>query len=294
MSRTERISSRRRVLLALAMLTAAIGPTLTVNAPAAAAAPRRTDSATKPVYFIHGFDQSVRGTGHNCSSYWSKAMAGFRKGGWTGKLITFGYYKTDRGCTVEYPGTRSTSLKTVGKALAWDIYRRYSRHGTAVDVTAHSTGGLVIRSALTQVQKKAKGWPPYLYVEDVATLGTPHAGTVWARTCTPQQCKDMRPRSAFLKSLYESPQSAQGTDWTLIGSDFDVVVKTSSALAMKAGHKVKYARGQRITHGALANKASGSYRMQHWNYYAKGWSSWHRGASPIIVAKNADYWWWRW
>jgi hypothetical protein len=37
-------------------------------------------------------------------------------------------------------------------------------------------GGLVIRSALLIVQRNTPGWPPYLYVEDVITLATPHKG----------------------------------------------------------------------------------------------------------------------
>src|SRR4051794_37430604 len=137
-----------------------------VTAPAAvvrpAAVPKRNNSATEAVYFIHGFDASPKGTGQQCDSYWKAALNGFRTGGWKGKLVTFGYYRTDSGCTVEYPGTRSTPLKTVGQKLAWDIYNRYSRHGKSIDVVAHSMGGLIIRSALTQVAKKAGGWPPYL------------------------------------------------------------------------------------------------------------------------------------
>ncbi|GIE47410.1 hypothetical protein Ani05nite_09440 [Amorphoplanes nipponensis] len=303
----------RQALLAIVAIAAAGAATLGVPSPAAqaatptaaraatpaaelraAAGPRRNDSATEAVYFIHGFDSSRRGGGYNCGSYWKGALNGFRKGGWKGKLVTFGYYRTDRGCTVEHPGTRSTPIRTVGQKLAWDIYNRYSRHGKSVDVVAHSMGGLVIRSALTQVQKRAKGWPPYLYVEDVTTISTPHTGTNWARRCTPVQCRDMRPRSGFLKGLYQSPQSRQGTDWTLIGASDDDVVTTGSALGMKAGHKVIYAGKQGLEHGTLHNRATGSFKMRYWNYYAKKWSGWVRGAAPVVVAKNASYFWWKW
>jgi hypothetical protein len=286
----------RRKLLALAALAVAGLLMLPANAGAAqaAAGPKRNDSATEPVYFIHGFDPSRSGGGYNCASYWKNATTAFRNGGWKGRLITFGYYRTDRGCTVEYPGTRSTSLATVGQKLAWDIYNKYSRRGQSVDVVAHSMGGLVIRSALTQVQRKARGWPPYLYVEDVATIATPHAGTNWARLCTPTQCRDMRPGSAFLTSLYENPQSRQGTDWTLIAADDDDVVSTGSALGMKAGHKVRYAKGQGLEHDRVADRASGSLNMRYWNYYSNGWTGWHKGAAPVIVTKNALYYWWRW
>jgi triacylglycerol esterase/lipase EstA (alpha/beta hydrolase family) len=273
-------------------------PTTAVQATAvvrAAAAPKHNNSATEAVYFIHGFDRSAKGKGHNCGSYFKGALKGFRDGGWKGKLITFGYYKTDRGCTVEHPGTRSTPLKTVGQKLAWDIYNRYSRHGKSVDVVAHSMGGLVIRSALTQVAKKAGGWPPYLYVEDVTTISTPHTGTNWARGCTPVHCRDMRPGSGFIKGLYQSPQARQGTDWTLIGADDDAIVTTGSAIGMKAGHKVRYADGQGLGHGNVHQRATGALKMTYTNYYTRGWSGWVKnGASPVVAAKNASYFWWKW
>lgn len=80
-------------------------------------------------------------------------------------------------------------------------------------------GGLVIRAAITGVQKHEAGWPPYLYIEDVSTLSTPHRGAPAAvfgcAIQNTQQCRDMHwssdptSRSVFFNWINENPQSAQ-------------------------------------------------------------------------------------
>jgi triacylglycerol esterase/lipase EstA (alpha/beta hydrolase family) len=71
-------------------------------------------------------------------------------------------------------------------------------------------GGLIARVALTGVSRGWKGFPPFLYVEDAVTLGTPHGGVAasWVRSCDETQCVQMRPGSKFLRVLASLGQGA--------------------------------------------------------------------------------------
>ncbi|WP_329106203.1 hypothetical protein OG792_00315 [Micromonospora sp. NBC_01699] len=149
---------------------------------AAPATPGRSDSRTEPVYFVHGYDKDAD---TNCQSYWGAAMTEMRRWGWSGPQHTVGYYTNDTSCnvTLARSGT-NTHIKDLGKKLANEIYNRYSKRGKSVDVLAHSMGGLIIRAALTGTANREAGFPPYLYVEDVVTLSTPHKGAAgFTRAC---------------------------------------------------------------------------------------------------------------
>src|SRR5262249_51798749 len=153
---------------------------------------------------------------------------------------TWCFYSKDINCDLKNGHDRNTSIKVLGQELAQEIWDHFSRYGIPVDVVAHSMGGLIIRAAIKGTQAHEAGFPPYLYVEDVSTLSTPHRGTAnWGSTfvCSDQQCQDMKPGSSFfswLGATYngyqpgENPQSAMGTDWTLIGFDDDQVVSAWS------------------------------------------------------------------
>jgi Putative serine esterase (DUF676) len=251
------------------------------------AVPGRADSRSEPVFLVHGFDASLSGDGHDCGTQWGAAMSALRTRGWTGTFLTYGYYATDSGCTIEYPGTRDTSIYTIGQDLAWEIYLRYSRNGQSVDVLAHSMGGLVIRAALTGVSRGESGFPPYVYVEDVATLSTPHLGAGFARLCTPIQCQEMRPESGLLGRLAANPQSRQGTDWSLFGSLDDATVAEGSATGMSAGHKVIYHQG--VSHDAIRRLESGPEPADHWHHHDPVW----RVATfeqPVVTTNALAYW----
>lgn len=258
---------------------------------ARAAVPSRANSNRRPMYLIHGW---AKNSSHNCASYWGDALRELPRNGWSGPLITWGYYQGDSNCTYKFSGSQATRVKEIGLQLAWEIYNRYSRHNISVDVMAHSMGGLVTRAALTGVAKREQGFPTYLLIEDVITLSTPHTGTNWARLCTTHQCEDMRPGSGLLRWLQQSPQSSQGTDWTLIGADDDDTITSGSATGMNAGHKIIYYSGQGIEHGAITQKVSGSFRLKYWNYYTSGWHEQRSGVAPVLAGKNALYWWSRW
>ncbi len=289
--------TRRTVAALAALVLAALLGALAAPAPAAAA-PVRADSKARPIYFVHGYAGSG---GHDCATYWAKAGARLRQQGFTGTFTTWGYYSEDSGCSVEYGGNRDTSLNTLARELAWSIYNTHSRYGRSIDVVAHSMGGLIVRRAIAGIDRNESGYPGYLYVEDVATLGTPHDGTNWARGCAARdyQCEQMITGSAFLTWLNAyagNPQSDTGTDWSVIGSHADNVVAGSKAIDMAAGHKYVYRSHEEIEHGDLPNHDSLARTFDidwwHWNGPRSGFNP--NGESVLVVTANALYRWSTW
>jgi triacylglycerol lipase len=67
----------------------------------------------------------------------------------------------------------------------------------AIDVVAHSMGGLAVREYLRQHGERAG-------IRRVAFLGTPHAGTIVARLAWGGGAPEMRPGSDFLLRLAEA------------------------------------------------------------------------------------------
>ena len=65
---------------------------------------------------------------------------------------------------------------------------------------------------------------------------------------------------------------------------------------MNAGHKVVYENGQGIEHSSIYKKAAKApvYRLRYWNFHQGRWESQATGASPVIVARNANYFWRKW
>ncbi|BCJ73351.1 hypothetical protein CS0771_28950 [Catellatospora sp. IY07-71] len=277
----------RRTAAVLVSLLLAAGVTLAAQTPAHAA-PARANGQANTVVFIHGWSPDGDA---NCDAYWSAVTNQFTNAGWTGDLVTFGYYSGNTNCDILFPGdTMNTSIKAVGKALANELYSRYSANGVKVDVVGHSMGGLVIRSALTETAKGTAGYPPYLYVEDVVTLGTPHAGATFAGWCSLTlwlQCKEMAAGSSFLNGLAARPESAMGTDWTVISSFDDGDVDESSGVAMNAQHKIQYDAD--LDHTELRT-ATGSFNARYWHTAtATTWSAWGTRVGPLQWAKNACY-----
>ncbi|MFD0202894.1 esterase/lipase family protein [Saccharothrix carnea] len=115
----------------------------------ATAAPARGNTSNNPVIFIHGFDITAD---TDCTSTWATAENYLRSNGWTGELVTFGYYVGNTNCDVHYGYGLDTPITIIAEDLAWYIYDNYSSKGQKVDVVAHSMGGLIIRMALLKVQ----------------------------------------------------------------------------------------------------------------------------------------------
>lgn len=283
-----------------AMLSAGIGVILLAMiglvgvSQAAPSTPARNDGSKEAVYFIHGYDT---GADTNCRGYWGNALTEMRRWGWTGPQHTVGYYTNDTGCGVNIARSGvDAHIKDLGKKMANEIYNRYSRHGKSVDVVAHSMGGLIIRAALTGTAQREAGFPSYLYVEDVVTLSTPHKGSAWfTRACGSVQCDEMAGGSSFLRWAKNNPQSRQGTDWTLIGSDDDAVVAADSATNISGvGHRVIYRDGADISHSNINETVRGTYKQKYWNASDRRWHEVARGAAPIKAASNALYSWKKW
>jgi hypothetical protein len=252
------------------LVTVQTAPALAAPAPAgapvtAAATPKRANAKNRAVYFVHGYQKDTK-KGINCKM-WDKTKDHFKKQKWTGSLITWGYYKADTNCKYEYGGNQDTDLKYVSRALAWDIYNRYTSKGKTVDVVAHSMGGLVIRNAIARVKRDHDGFPPKLYVEDVVTLGTGHGGSDFANFCKSTQCKQMRSHAGHLKWLNGLPtgnfQATGGTDWTQVGSYDDDVITVFQATSFYGKHKVRYLGNENVEHSDYYKTGVGS----KWNCY---------------------------
>ena len=102
-----------------------------------------------------------------------------------------------------------------------------------MDAVTHSMGGLILRYAMAQVERDHPSFPPYLRIEDVVTLGTPHGGARFTSfVCWTTQCDQMRAGSGFLNWLQSyawEPDTAVNTDWSTYGSDSDQWVAADRA-----------------------------------------------------------------
>ncbi|MGW6055440.1 esterase/lipase family protein [Streptomyces sp. NPDC055189] len=186
--------------------------------------------------------------------------------------------------------------------MAWKIYNNDSRYGQSVDLVGHSMGGLIIRAALTGTERQMEGWPPFIYTEDIVTLGTPHYGAPASTICTViainRQCEDMDTESVFMRWLHATnlPASAQGTDWTLIGSeaDSDVSIGSTTPVVDAAQQLVRYADSTNIGHSDLRTVNKGRWLMRYSQDSGESWTSFSKGAAPIRATFNSLYWQSRW
>ena len=268
----------------------------------APAADARTDNRSKPVVYVHGYN--AFGDGTDCNM-WSSMDNTLRSWGLTGQKVTVRYYFGDVNCThaLQSYGTngrhydpgyanwdRYVRIEHLGYRLAWMIYNQFSSRGVTVDVVAHSMGGLITRYALAQVARAHADFPPYLYVEDAVTLGTPHAGTGWASWCWTTQCEQMRPGSSFvnwLASNAPNPQTSGGTDWTNVGSYSDEIVSASSSVSMSAAHKVLYLSSASVAHSDYYVDITDARTADvNYNDYGGTWYAWYD--APYAV-RWSDY-----
>jgi len=279
----------------------------------------------RPVLFVHGYNN----TGAvDCNAYWGNAMTFYYSVGWN-EVKSVGYYSNDTNCEL-YTGIRGnqdTPIENVGNDLAWLIWNQYSRFGVTIDIIAHSMGGLVTRVALTGTQypnsapSNTKAWPPYLLVEDVSTLSTPHNGIIgFIGPCIGPlhnwQCRQMAKEGSFLNDWITNRANPQawyvngrgGTDWTVIGSRGDLVVNYGSALDFgglaKLGHKVLFTT-LAINHGNITEPMVDPFNQYYCDNYnpcnmfppqpqpggydLTGWNTNPAGADPVEVAMWGNY-----
>ncbi|MEU6672156.1 hypothetical protein [Streptomyces sp. NPDC046727] len=258
----------------------------------------REDSKDRPVFFVKGYTP-----GDTCGAKWNSAAKLFNRSGWKGTLHRVGFYEEDdAGCDVridpQRKGTVDTSLKVLGRGLAWEIYNRYSARGQTVDLVGHSMGGLIIRAALAGYAKGDPDWPPVLLVEDAVNLGTPQKAARLSGVCLSNlQCREMYyPNGAFRRWLGPTLAQAQGgTDWTLIGSNADGTVSAGNAAPTDVGaqHLVRYSASSELDHSQLRTKRAGVFPLRYTNN-GGAWGSLREGAAPLRATMNALYWHSRW
>jgi pimeloyl-ACP methyl ester carboxylesterase len=227
---------------------------LTMVLPADAMA--RTNTKDKITVFLHGF------TGKNCTQDWRELMLDMRANGFTGKFYVVKFLSSDNLCDLNgIANAYNVSLFNYGshsgpyghegtshdnntdiRHLAWHLAKwldEFIPDDPPIDVVAHSMGGLIVRYALA---KQINQWP-VLNLEDVVTLGTPHAGVNFASWTGTTQGEQMEPESFFIWWLGQNatnPQGSGATEWTVIGSSGDVVVPRGTATNMEAAARVRY------------------------------------------------------
>jgi PGAP1-like protein len=212
-----------------------------------------THFCSVPILMIHGFNP---GSSINCNSgsEFGDIKEFARKSSFR-TMMTIGFYKNDTNCD-DYVGRESShctnyadsgsddgtvneDIRHVSCLIAWYIFDNFTSYGTSVDVIAHSMGGILIRQALFDTGNVSQ-LPPYLYVNNVVTAGSPHQGlTPFAakimsgfKGC-PGDCFQVAQMEAdsdiminlndpnYRKGSGLDPQGYGGTNWTTMSSEYD-------------------------------------------------------------------------
>ena len=282
----------RRRLSLLAIVAAAV-----LCAPAQAA-----DDAQ--ILFVHGYGAHAEGKDCNGSTF-KNALRYYQDAGGRsrGSMTTIGYYSGDEPADCDAIVARAdnqTPIQGIAAGLANHIHTEYTSKGKAVDIVAHSMGGLVARVALLG---SAQGWerfPPKLNVNNVVTLSSPHQGVAGSGP-DDTQWNQMQPGSDFIKRLHAKGSElddawADGTDWSLVGSHEDGTVSHDSAIdkGEPADQKYGYADNAgdsgEVTHtGVRTLFGKNAYDLTYW--HASGDHPPHHtpdnGWSPLKAAFQA-------
>lgn len=246
---------RKVIAAALASIVVLVGAT---------ACEPRQPRKDRVVLFIHGW--SAFGSGADCNANFGTLESSLRSAGFTGALVTVGYYDSNRNCDVDLQRwgsiSNGSSWKDISKAFARYVHETYTARGITVDVVGHSMGGLVVRGAIQGTQGKEDGFGPPLKIEDVVTFGTPFAGAAWySSLCLWGQCAGLKPGAGDLRWLEQNgnPQGVGGTEWTAFGSSTDDVVPADSALTIQIpdARKIRYTT---VEHSAYMHDATAQAR----------------------------------
>ena len=229
------------------MLAIAVTVGATLAMFGAAPAEARTDTRSKPILFVHGYNPTSNST--DCGGDFDAMISQLRSQGFTGQMIKVGFYSGDVNCNVNLRSYgsfgNSDSWKQISKAFSNYVYTQFTSKGIAVDVVGYSMGGLITRGGVYGAQKGESGFSAPIDVEDVVTLGTPHKGAAWySNLCLWGQCTSLKPGATDLNWLNGNgnPQGKNGTEFTTIASNGDWVTPTASGLYMSipASNKVTY------------------------------------------------------
>lgn len=283
-----------------------------------------------PVILIHGID-AVGSAGDNCAVTWDDAKRYLRAHGFANRqILTAAYYEHDVFCDRSinnhvspsvgnsYFGgvgahsgdanghTAEAAIEHLGYHLAWFIYDEYSRNGVAIDILAHSMGGLIARYALAEVAAGNPSFPPRLLVTNAVTFGSPHGGErlgtfgLCGLRLELRECSEMKAGSAFLTGLEKNgwnPQGTGGTDWTAIGSDNDTWVAADRAVGTSpdrkkdlyfgACHKVWYP-SERIE-GSGRNRRKVAQGIEHSAYMHDGTIAGGMNATNLLTYSSGGH-----
>lgn len=280
--------------------------------------PPRSNDRTKPVALLHGFNLNILNpsTPQSDPSAWTATQALLAQEGWTGPILTYGYYGCDVGFdrhvsdhgTHEGPGHANeacrpnghdldASIEHLAQHFAWAIYDEFGAQWQCIDTVAHSMGGLILRYALHGVEQGLPGFPPELCIEDAITMGTPHNGAgllggLCAEFLGYTQCRQMTDYQGFLYTLATSAPTPQGTaqtDWTTIGSRGDSVVYFDSAVAMQSHQKVLFLDSIIAHVGATGYQLAGLDSAHRVRYFdaSNGGLVMMQGPAPLAWAVEA-------
>ena len=122
-----------------------------------------------------------------------------------------------------------THAQTVATALA-ALQRECG--GARVTIIAHSMGGLVARAALRRAGPAV--------VRDIATIASPHHGTLLAYLLPGRAARQMRPRSPWLRALAADEAAHAKVPITSIYSVQDDLIVPARSAVLDGGRKVQF------------------------------------------------------
>ena len=211
-------------------------------------------SSYDPVILVHGFNPNAA---QNCNEF---SEFGAIKSFFNSSVyptVSVGYYNGDSNCDyylgAEYQhctgwyngngGTVNEDIRHISCLLAWYIWDNYTQWGVHVQVVAHSMGGIIIRQAMFDTTYETR-FPPYLFIDNVVTAGTPHQGlgsyasvgyNIWYHCGNCIQVYDMEDTNPIMINLNSTSYRSgfgrdpgapgwESTDWTTMISGVDDVV----------------------------------------------------------------------
>lgn len=248
------------------------------------------------IYLIPGITFPIERTGWDGDEYWAGLLAALTAWGWQGKLLRVGFYAADTNVEIRLheegaPAGKNVPIKELGRRLAWRIFNDHSAQARSVAVVGHSMGGLVIRAALTGVQITEPGFPPYLDIDAVITLATPHQGNRFVPVDIlgdNLQRRDLTFGSELITWLRANPQVTRLARWTVIGTVEDQYLDPpTTAVDMAAASKVMYQADQGLDHMNIHHISRGSFSYNRWTADARRWRRVPAGPSPIEMVWDA-------
>jgi len=159
----------------------------------------------------------------------------------------------------KWEGTNDESAYHLSCLFAQYLNYNFGRSSNReVILVGHSLGGIIMRETLFQMQEHA-GQSPFPdtigHVTKAITFNTPHGGphrTLGRIACG--GCKHSAEVDASSELMQElrfhgrNPQTSAGfTEWTVIGSECDLVMRPNNSIDMDASHAIVYPKEGLLT-----------------------------------------------